>query len=142
MGEAAMGRELSFAWVQGFIANNFPDPEPEALCVRVYRAVAGVLFSATLLGTSAPELARFTGLHPEFIAAISWNMHNNHLWTRAGYDSSAWLSPEGTVNKAFFEEHVFIAWGDTWCDDANEMGKAIDAYDAYKRLGLGTSKER
>ena len=132
-----MDQTLNFIWVQGFIANKFPDPDPELVSVRAYRAVAGVLYSAALLGTAAvPELARFTGLHPAFIAAISWNMLNNHLWTPAGYDSSGWLSHEGEMNEVEFLEHVGVAWGDMWCEDVNVMGYAIDVYDAYRRLLL------
>jgi hypothetical protein len=130
-----MNQTLNFIWVQGFIANKFPDPGPELVSVRAYRAVAGVLFSAALLGTAAvPELARFTGLHPAFIAAISWNMHNSRLWTPAGYDSSGWLSREGEMNVVEFLEHVGVAWGDMWCEAADRMGEAIDVCDAYRRL--------
>jgi hypothetical protein len=122
-----MDQTLNFLWVQGFIANKFPDPEPELVSVRAYRAVAGVLYSAALLGTvGVPELARFTGLHPACIAAISWNMHNSHLWTPAGYDSSGWLSREGEINEVEFLEHVDVACGHMWCEAADRMGEAIN----------------
>ena len=65
-----MGDRLTFASVEQFIETRFPDPEPDILCVRAYRAVAGVLLSAALLQTVKPsKLHQFTGYNPAFIAA-------------------------------------------------------------------------
>jgi len=79
-----MALPLRFEWIEEFIAERFPDPEPELFCVRAYWAVDCLLFSAALLGTTEPtRLQRFTGYHPGFIAAVAWNMQGNRLWTGA-----------------------------------------------------------
>ncbi len=130
-----MGRCLNLQWVEEIIAHRFPDPEPELLCVRAYRAVCCLLFSAALLGTIDPKrLHGFTGYHPAFLAAVAWNMRNNHLWTGTSYDASHWLSWSGELNKDAFLEDVSVAWGETWCDDAEFPHAKIDVYLVYKDL--------
>jgi hypothetical protein len=128
-----MGRILAFSWIEKFIADRFPDPEPELFCVKAYRAVASLLFSAVLLGTTEPRrLQQFTGYRPAFIAGVAWNMINNRLWNRTGYDSSRWLSSDGKVDDALFLEEVDIAWGSAWSVDADFPDDAIDTYGIYE----------
>ena len=119
-----MGRTLTFSWVEQFIANRFPDPEPELFCVRAYRAICSLLFSAALLGTVEPRrLQEFTGYHPAFIAGVAWNMTNNRLWTRSGYDTSGWLSSDGKMDDGQFVDEVDVALGTVWSPDAEFSGR-------------------
>ncbi len=129
-----MGSYFTFRWVEEFIADRFPDPEPWLECVRAYRAVDCLLFSAAVLGTVEPhKLQAFTGYHPAFIAAVAWNMRNSRLWTANGYDSSQWLSSSGEMNNEAFLEDVGVAFGDVWCPDAEFPEDVIDVYQAFGR---------
>ena len=113
----------------------FPDPEPELLCVRAYRAVASVLLSAAVLQTVEPrKLHQFTGYHSAFIASIAWNMRNSKLWTATGYDTSRWLSASGEINDLLLLEEVEVAWGTGWGTDAEFPHDAIDIYQVYQDL--------
>ena len=132
-----MGNRLTFEWVEQFIETRFPDPEPEILCVRAYRAVAGVLLSAVVLQTVEPrKLQQFTGYHPAFIASVAWNMRNSRLWTATGYDTSLWLSATGEMNDQSFLEDVEVAWGTGWGTDAECPHDAIDTYQVYADLAV------
>lgn len=123
---------LSFSWVEEFIANRFPDPYPESLTVRAYRAVAGLLLSAAILGTAEPRrLQEFTGYHAAFIAGVAWNMINSHLWNPSGYDCSSWLGSEGTIEDSRFLSDVDIALGSVWSPDADFSGKSFDTYEIF-----------
>ena len=130
-----MGNRLTFEWVEQFIETRFPDPEPEILCVRAYRAVASVLLSAAVLQTVEPsKLQQFTGYHPAFIASVAWNMRNGKLWTATGYDTARWLSASGEMNDLLMLEDVEVAWGTGWSPDAEFPHDAIDIYQVYKDL--------
>jgi len=130
-----MCNRLTFEWVEQFIETRFPDPEPEILCVRAYRAVASVLLSAAILQTVEPrKLRQFTGYHPAFIASVAWNMRNSKLWTATGYDTSRWLSVSGEMNDLLMLGDVDVAWGNGWGPDAEFPRDAIDTYQAYKDL--------
>jgi len=115
-----MASVLNFAWVKEFVQKRLPDPEPGAQCVRIFRAVTGILVSAALLDTtSVAELSRFTSIHPKLIEAVASNMRNNKLWNASTYDYSEWLSTEGELKERMLLEHVDIAFGDTWVCDAS-----------------------
>jgi hypothetical protein len=93
-----------------------------------------VLMSAVLLDTTFPEtLAKFTGLDVGFIVSIAWNMQNNNLWSGDEYKHSAWLSKTGTFDRTQLEEHVSIAFGDTWCADAQETDDSVNVYRVFIR---------
>jgi hypothetical protein len=129
-----MAERFTYTWVEHLIESIFPDPEPDLECVRAWRAVSGVLMSAALLDTTFPEtLAKFTGLDVGFVVSISWNMQNNHLWSRDEYDHSAWLSQTGTFDRTQLEEHVSIAFGDSWCAAAQEPDYSVNVYRVFIR---------
>lgn len=130
-----MASRVTFERVEQVICTWFPDPEPETDSVRAFRAIAGLLLSAVVLGTvELGKLRRFTGYHPAFIAAVAWNMRNSGLWTAHGYDASAWLGPTGDVNEQMFLEDFDVAAGSTWCPDAEEPREAIDTWDVFCEL--------
>jgi hypothetical protein len=129
-----MGKFLTYARVQRFMAGRFPDPEPELQCVRAYRAIMSLIFTAAVLNTCSPsELQRFTGYPIALIAAVAWNMINNGLWGST-YNSSDWLSPLGFMDDGAFMEHVDIALGGTWCLDAQFPHESIDTYRIFCQL--------
>lgn len=59
-------------------------------------------------------------------------MVNSRLRKRSGYDTSGWLSSEGTMNDAMFLEEVDIALGHVWTADAEFPEDAIDTYEIYR----------
>lgn len=137
------GKPLTFEWVEQFIKIRFPDPEPELLCVRAYRAVASVLLSAAVLQTLEPKkLRRFTGYHPAFIASVAWNMRNSKLWMATGYDTSRWLSASGEMNDLLMLEDVEVAWGTGWRSDAEFLHDSIDTYQVYEDLVAQSTRLR
>jgi len=70
----------------------------------------------TLSGSSPEprELRRFTGYSREFISAIGLNMQNNKWWIEGQYDTSTWLSAEGTIDPRRFWDHIEVACGSLW----------------------------
>jgi hypothetical protein len=82
-------------------------------------AVGVVLLSAALLGTvDGRYLRAFTGYSDQFLAAIAMNMLNNRLWTIEAYDHSTWLLQDGTIKKDVLWEHIEIACGELWLENA------------------------
>ena len=78
-------------------------------------ATGMVLLSAALLRTiGLKELLLFTGYGREFISAIGLNMQNNKLWTDGRYDTSTWLSSDGTIDERKFWDHIEVACGMLW----------------------------
>lgn len=130
-----MAAKVTFEQVEQLIFAWFPDPEPETATVRGFRAIATLLLSAVVLGTVKPtELHRFTDYHPAFIASVAWNMRNNGLWTRQGYDASHWLSATGEVDEHMFLIDFDIASGSTWCPHAEFLHHAIDSWNVFEQL--------
>ena len=123
---------MTYSWVQQFVARTFPDPEPELQCVRIYRAVIGLVVSAALLSTTVVgELARFTNLPEEIVSLISANMRHSYLWTAGAYDCSEWLKPDGKLNPDGLLEHVEIAFGEMTAADAEYPPDSMHVYNMF-----------
>src|SRR5262249_19363159 len=82
-------------------------------------AIGIILLSAALMGTiELRTLTAFTPYSQEFVSSVVLNMLNNRLWTDQGYDHSAWLLEDGTIEAEQLWEHVEMACGALWKPNA------------------------
>ena len=130
-----MGKVLSVADLRSIMQGMYPEVEDDRGNNEPYEhpmtAVGLVLLSAAILGTSKPsKLAVFTGYSRSFISAITLNMQNNRLWIDGRYDTSTWLSSDGSIAASCFWEHIEVACGVLWMP-AGDTHIAADTCKVY-----------
>ena len=113
----------------------YPDVEDgrddDLACEHPLTAIGVVLLSAAVLETvDAGRLTRFTRYSRHFISAINLNMQNNKLWAGGHYDTSAWLSADGSIDERELWEHVEIASGSQWMPEG-DTNISIDTCQLY-----------
>ena len=129
-----MGKALSVADLRPIMQGMYPEVEDDRDdndYEHPMTAVGLVLLSAAIMGTSeASKLTVFTGYGHSLISAITLNMQNNRLWIDGRYDSSTWLSSDGSIPASCFWEHIEVACGVLWMP-AGDTHIAVDACKVY-----------
>jgi hypothetical protein len=101
------------------------DRDDDAPYEHPMTAVGVVLMSAAIMGTTEPmKLILFTGYSRAFIAAITLNMQNNHLWLDGRYGVLNWLSQDGKIDADCLWTHIEFACGNMWRPTADRASVA------------------
>jgi len=139
------------------LKDRYPDPEDDQVSIQFsgyvhehpMTAIEVVLISSIVLGTTeVNKLAEFTGYSKRFIGSIASNMENNRLWEDGTYKYEGWSSgnllPRNQHEESEFLDHVSIAEGTCWTQDA----KSADSVDPCaifwneKRVGCSRGRGR